>query len=109
MNIAIIKNDLVENVVLVDDVDEGLVILGQVFPESVLVPVVEETTGTAYIGLPYQNGKFVPFKPYDSWSFNEATWSWDPPVSRPDEEDGVFYFWNESSLSWDIPTIDEEL
>ena len=35
---------------------------------------------------------------YPSWSFNETTCSFEAPVAKP--EDGNFYAWRESDLSW---------
>ena len=40
---------------------------------------------------------FIPPKPFNSWTLDEATCQWKPPTPRP----GTGYFWNESSQSWD--------
>ena len=41
-------------------------------------------------------------KPFDSWVFDEATFSWNAPTSRPsDNED---YRWDEPSRAWIIPS-----
>jgi hypothetical protein len=37
-------------------------------------------------------------KPYNSWTLNQTTWSWEPPTSFP--TDGKRYDWNESTTSW---------
>lgn len=44
--------------------------------------------------------KFLPPRPFNSWTLNENTYEWDPPVPYPD--DGQFYIWNESTLSWKL-------
>lgn len=36
--------------------------------------------------------------PYPSWTQDQATGLWIAPVERP--EDGVFYEWDEETLSW---------
>jgi hypothetical protein len=41
---------------------------------------------------------FIPPKPYPSWIFNPTTCGWDPPMPKPD--DGKFYNWDETTLSW---------
>jgi len=41
---------------------------------------------------------FIPPKPYNSWSLNETTCLWHPPVPYPD--DGKAYYWDEESQSW---------
>ena len=38
---------------------------------------------------------------YASWVFNEDTCLFDPPVDHPDN--GVYYVWNESTVSWEEP------
>jgi hypothetical protein len=43
---------------------------------------------------------FIYPKPFPSWVLNEDTTEWEAPVPYPD--DGNFYTWNESTLSWDI-------
>ena len=39
-------------------------------------------------------------KPYPSWTLNEETCNWRPPVPYP--SDGNKYVWSEDSLSWII-------
>ena len=43
---------------------------------------------------------FIPPKPYPSWTLNESTCSWEPPVPEPDVRGAL---WNESTQSWDLP------
>lgn len=58
----------------------------------------------AGIGYSYDPIKdaFIPPKPHNSWTLNEQTCSWDPPVPYPD--DGQEYRWNEDTLSWILTT-----
>ena len=42
---------------------------------------------------------FIPPKLYPSWTLNENTCWWEPPVAKPD--DSPFYTWNEVELRWD--------
>lgn len=37
---------------------------------------------------------------FASWSFNEETCMFDPPIPHP--EDGLFYDWNEEALRWEV-------
>ena len=55
----------------------------------------------AGIGYSYDEERdaFIPHKPYPSWTLNEATCLWDPPVAYPD--DGKAYNWNEATQAWD--------
>ncbi len=56
----------------------------------------------AGIGFTYDSGRdaFVPPKPYNSWTLNEDTCRWDPPVAYPN--DGQLYTWNEETTAWDL-------
>jgi len=38
-------------------------------------------------------------QPYPSWTLNEDSCVWEPPVAYP--TDGEFYNWNEETQSWD--------
>lgn len=51
------------------------------------------------------DGTFKPRRPFESWEFNEETWSWEAPTPMP--EDDAYYFWNEENLAWEQPQIIE--
>lgn len=54
----------------------------------------------AGIGFRYDpiRDAFIPPQPYPSWTLNEFSCLWVPPVPYPD--DGGNYFWNENTQSW---------
>lgn len=54
----------------------------------------------AGIGFSYDFDRdaFIPPKPYASWTLDEDTCLWEPPVAHPG--DGA-YNWNEETTSWD--------
>lgn len=54
-------------------------------------------------GFIYDMGRdaFIPPKPFASWTLDEDTCDWEPPVARPAE--GA-YTWNEETTSWDAVT-----
>jgi len=56
----------------------------------------------AGIGYTYDQTRdaFIPPKPFESWTLNETTCLWDPPVVKPD--DGQRYSWNEQNQTWDL-------
>ena len=56
----------------------------------------------AGIGFKYDSSRdaFIPPKPFNSWTLNETTCLWDPPVVYP--TDGEKYTWNETNQTWDI-------
>ena len=42
---------------------------------------------------------FIPIQTFESWTLNEDTCQWDPPVAYP--TDGQTYDWNETNQTWD--------
>jgi len=56
----------------------------------------------ANIGYKYDETRdaFIPPKPFESWTLNETTCHWDPPVVKPD--DNQIYSWNEKNQQWDL-------
>ena len=55
----------------------------------------------AGIGMTYDENRdaFMLPQPYPSWTLNETTCQWEPPVAWPG--DGKKYRWNETTKSWD--------
>jgi hypothetical protein len=41
---------------------------------------------------------FIPPKPFESWTLDESTCLWNPPIEYP--EDGKIYRWDEGLLIW---------
>ena len=57
----------------------------------------------AGVGMTYNKvlDAFIETKPYASWTLNETTCRWEPPVNYP--ADGTFdnqYEWNEDTTNW---------
>ena len=57
-----------------------------------------------YAGLGYTYDKvrdaFIPPQPHASWTLNEDTCLWEPPVEYPKDDDKI-YKWNEEKQTWD--------
>jgi hypothetical protein len=55
-----------------------------------------------YAGIGYiydrTNDVFYAPQPFASWTLNNTTWLWEPPVAYPD--DGLIYTWDEATVSW---------
>lgn len=55
-----------------------------------------------YAGIGYtydkKNDVFYAPQPFPSWSLNQSTWLWEPPVPHP--QDDKLYHWNEETQSW---------
>lgn len=56
----------------------------------------------AGIGYTYDATRdaFIPPQPYPSWSLNEFSCLWDPPIPFP--TDGNEYIWSEATQSWEL-------
>ena len=46
----------------------------------------------------YDLDAFIPPKAYESWTLNEETCLWEPPVPHP--ANGRLYSWDEATLAW---------
>jgi hypothetical protein len=59
----------------------------------------------AGVGYTYDSERdaFIPPKSYNSWTLDEETCLWNPPVAMP--SDGKIYSWDEDTLSWIEITI----
>lgn len=54
----------------------------------------------AGIGYYYDEARdaFIPPKPFESWTLDEETCQWVPPIAYP--TDGKLYTWNEELTEW---------
>tara|TARA_B100000424_G_C22574430_1_gene323695 strand:- start:155 stop:508 length:354 start_codon:yes stop_codon:yes gene_type:complete len=63
----------------------------------------DESQRKNYAGLGYRydstRDAFIGTKPYNSWTLNEETCKYEPPIEKPD--DGKIYDWNEENQTWD--------
>ena len=61
----------------------------------------------AGIGYSYDESRdaFIPPKPFESWTLNEDTCTWNAPVAYP--TDGEMYTWNEETTNWDLVSVGE--
>lgn len=90
---------------------------GKEFLVTVTLPTkaeAEAVTGliavkTAYskpwVGWTVDGQAFKSPQPFASWSWNGQDWQ--PPIAKPIEEEGLYYYWNEPSLSWKIVEQDQ--
>lgn len=64
----------------------------------------------AGIGFTYdaQRDAFIPPKPFPSWSLNEDSCLWEPPVPEPIPiDDKESYIWDEATQTWIKTRIEE--
>lgn len=97
MNIAILEDNKVLNVVVGEPE-----VVAELFEQT--APVTE-STGNAWIGARWNGKKFEAQRTFESWTWNEKTFDYDPPKSKPE---GDFY-WSEADLDWlPVPELDPE-
>lgn len=48
----------------------------------------------------YEADAFIPPQPFPSWTLNQTSYLWEPPIPYPD--DGKSYAWNEQLQQWDL-------
>lgn len=55
----------------------------------------------AGVGMVYDETRdaFIDPQPYNSWTLDEETCQWKPPVPKPDA-DGNWYTWSETTQDW---------
>jgi hypothetical protein len=58
------------------------------------------------IGFTYDpvRDAFFSQQPYNSWTLNEDTCMWEPPVPYPTDADTVLYAWNDQDQIWKAMT-----
>lgn len=94
---AILKNDVVVNVVVADHTFENR--LSEIYGKKNVIKCERRNEGgTPGIGYHYKAKEqiFVPFK---SWSVDPETGKYKPKTSYPD--DGKLYYWDEKTEKWD--------
>jgi len=84
------SENIVENIIECED--SQIVLLEGNFVK------ISNDTNEAFIGGQYvmEKNKFIENIPYPSWTLNENTLKYDPPVEKPD---GNFH-WNEDAMNW---------
>lgn len=60
-------------------------------------PLRKNYAGIGYTYDPVRDA-FIPPKPFSSWTLNEDTCLWDPPIPMPVDEHT--YQWNEEQQTW---------
>ena len=99
------SNAVVENIVVSEEYSAIEFLLG--FDKL----IIEETeaTGVPFIGATYRQdkAKFMPYRPFDTWSFNDETWAWEAPIAKPEAQEGFLLTWDGLANNWTeiaIPT-----
>jgi hypothetical protein len=103
-NYAIIKDNKVDNVIVVES-HESITALPMFFPDADLIVEETELTGKAFMHGDFVDGKFRSVAPSPIWIWNEEESAWNPPVPAP--QDDQVWWWEEESASWVLAPTDE--
>lgn len=68
-------------------------------------------TGDATVGGTYVDGKFIPPRPHQSWSWDGEEWQ--PPVPKPGTplDEGFIWAWSNDAAGWvefEVPPVEDE-
>lgn len=63
----------------------------------------ELTANRAGVNFTYNPDKnvFYAAQPYPSWTLNNITWKWDPPIPKPVAAELEIWSWNEINKNWE--------
>ena len=112
LQVIVVNNEVIMNENGLEDEQIGIIFCKSLFGENTkwVQTSYSNRFRMRYAGIGYtyddQRDAFIVPKPFESWSLNDETCDWDPPVPYPTEkpEDVLYYEWNEESLSW-IPIM----
>jgi hypothetical protein len=94
-NYALIKSEIVDNVIVFDDSNlELLEEFKSLHNADNIILATEKTV----IGGTYDGQQFWLPQPFPSWVKNEDSNNWEAPIPYP--EDGLVYDWDENALQW---------
>ena len=98
-NYALIKDSNIINVIVIKDANQDtLEHFKTFFGANSIVNVPNTELWKCKEGTTYDGNAFWLSQPFPSWIKNEEFKDWEPPVPYPN--DGKYYSWDESSLSW---------
>ena len=97
---------IIENkVVDILQTDERLAAIFLSQPEIINISSLEEKSFPS-VDWKYDTllEKFIPPKPFDSWTFNNEQMRWEAPIAFPqgDPDNGIYYVWDEETTSWKL-------
>ena len=100
---AVIEDGFVENIIIADSLEIANQVSGKT---CVYIDSNTRKLKNIYIGCQYDGSDFIEDQPYPSWTLNQETKIWEPPVKRPDDYESIndskitLYMWDEESISW---------
>ena len=107
--VEISPSNMVLNKVVADDNETSASIQKIMKSSNTWLECKKSVGGTGHIGDTYDsaNGVFIEPQPYPSWTLNNTTFRWDPPVAKPAETATSIWTWDEATQQWidTAPTV----
>lgn len=115
LQVLVVDNDRLLNEQGVEEEQRGIDMLTQLFPGTIWKQTSYNgkiRKNYASVGYKYDEARdaFIPPQDYPSWSLDENTCKWVPPVPRPNTDSEVI--WHEPTQEWVVvyyPTEEEYL
>lgn len=99
LRVIVVDNNKVTNELGIEDESIGIQYCKSLFDEDTFWKQTSYNSGNfAGIGYTYDENlnRFIPPSPFPSWTFNETTFIWEPPIAAPNGK----CRWDEESQSW---------
>jgi hypothetical protein len=108
LEVIVVNNDVIDNLPFPESEPVGIAFCQSLFGADTIWKQTSYNAtfrkNFAGIGFTYDPilDAFIAPKPYPSWLLNTSTCQWQAPVPRP--TDGKLYVWDETTLSWVVPS-----
>lgn len=121
-NIAVIKDNLVINIVALENSEDQTEFLSPIYPDSLLMDVTDLDIS---VGQSWDSElqRFIPINFRENFVFDKSSWSWIPPLPRPEDATWVIdlepepeghselaqkrvYFWMDKYQVWGMNNCD---
>ena len=93
-NFAVIKNNILSNLIIADSLEIAESVTGNKCVEY------NEENDYVFIGSTYDGTSFIPPAPFKGWTYNKTTKAFEPPRPIPNETDP--YDWDNETEDWKL-------
>jgi hypothetical protein len=101
--VEVVNNQTINNLPFPESEPVGIAFLQSLFgPSNWKQTSYNNNFRCRYAGIGYtyltERDAFIPPQPFPSWTLNQSTLLWDPPVPYPN--DAKSYIWDDATQSW---------
>jgi hypothetical protein len=103
-----IKNNIVSNIIIVDNVDQTFLDdLKSAYNLDEVVTYADSSLDWVTFDSSYENGEFKLPKLNKGWNWDSENNCWTPPTPNPTQPE-IRYTWNNDTELWELVVEDEE-